>query len=247
MRSRADFEKPCACTVSFLVSSPPPRILTGTPLRVARRAPCSASRSTAAPSSKRFSRSERLTAWVCVRNGSNGIDIFLFGPRSLRIRMWIGFWPPSKRARLLAPEREPAPLRPVAAPAVAAGGGAVALLAAAGGLAGAGALAAAHALARPARARSGLEIVKADLLGHDFSSTATRWRTAWTIPRSCGESSRSTDLPMPRRPSDRSVSRCGWLAPLDDLTWVMRRLTRAPPPHPRDVRRQANSQGTRRQ
>ena len=23
--------------------------------------------------------------------GSNGIDIFLFGPRSFRIRMWIGF------------------------------------------------------------------------------------------------------------------------------------------------------------
>ena len=44
---------------------------------------------------------------VCVRNGSNGIDIFLFGPRSLRIRMWIGFWPPSKRARCLAPAREP--------------------------------------------------------------------------------------------------------------------------------------------
>ena len=50
---------------------------------------------------------ERLTGCVCVRNGSNGIDFFMFGPRSLRIRMWIGFWPPSKRARSLAPEREP--------------------------------------------------------------------------------------------------------------------------------------------
>jgi hypothetical protein len=48
-----------------------------------------------------------LTGCVCVRNGSNGIDIFLFGPRSLRMRMWIGFWPPSKRARRLEPEREP--------------------------------------------------------------------------------------------------------------------------------------------
>ena len=27
--------------------------------------------------------------------GSKGIDIFLCGPRTLRIRMWIGFWPPS--------------------------------------------------------------------------------------------------------------------------------------------------------
>ena len=61
----------------------------------------------AAPSSKRASRSSRFTCGVCVRNISNGIDIFLFGPRSLRIRMWIGFWPPSKRARSLAPAREP--------------------------------------------------------------------------------------------------------------------------------------------
>ena len=60
-----------------------------------------------AQSEKRASRSSRFTCCVCVRNGSNGIDIFLFGPRSLRIRMWIGFWPPSKRARSLAPAREP--------------------------------------------------------------------------------------------------------------------------------------------
>ena len=52
------------------------------------------------------SRSARLTGWVCVRNISNGIDIFLFGPRSLRMRMWIGVWPPSKRSRSLAPERD---------------------------------------------------------------------------------------------------------------------------------------------
>src|SRR5687768_18479513 len=45
-------------------------------------------------SSKRASRSSRLTACVWVRKGSKGIDIFLLGPRSLRIRMWIGFWPP---------------------------------------------------------------------------------------------------------------------------------------------------------
>ena len=47
---------------------------------------------------------------MCVRNGSNGIDIFLCGPRSLRIRMWIGFWPPSKRA--LAAWRPSASPRP---------------------------------------------------------------------------------------------------------------------------------------
>ena len=82
-------------------------LFTGTFLRVPRPAAFSASRSTAAPSSNLRSRSARLTGWVCVRNGSNGIDIFLFGPRSLRIRMWSGFWPPSKRARSLAPAREP--------------------------------------------------------------------------------------------------------------------------------------------
>ena len=56
-----------------------------------RPAALSAAGSTVAPFSKRCSRSARLTGWVCVRSISNGIDIFLFGPRSLRIRMWIGF------------------------------------------------------------------------------------------------------------------------------------------------------------
>ena len=45
---------------------------------------------TSAPLSKRASRSRRFTGWVCVRNFSNGIDFFMCGPRSLRIRMWIG-------------------------------------------------------------------------------------------------------------------------------------------------------------
>ena len=67
---------------------------------------------TSAPESKRASRSRRFTGWVLVRNFSNGIDFFIVGPRSLRMRMWIGFWPPSKRTRFLAPEREPAPLWP---------------------------------------------------------------------------------------------------------------------------------------
>src|SRR5262245_43962528 len=60
---------------------------------------------------------------------------------------------------------------------------AVALLAAAGGLAVARALAAADALARPARAGGRLEVVEADQLfvRHHFSSTVTRWRTAWTM------------------------------------------------------------------
>src|SRR5215207_7988491 len=95
----------------------------------------------------------------------------------------------------------------------------VALVAAAGGLAVAGAGAAADALAVLARARRGLEVVEPD--GHDFSSTVTRWRTAWTIPRSCGDSGFSTVWPIRRRPSERSVSRCFAFAPLAERTWRM--------------------------
>jgi hypothetical protein len=47
-----------------------------------------------------------------VRNFSKGIDFFMCGPRSLRIRMWMGVCPPSKFTFRLAPEREPAPLWP---------------------------------------------------------------------------------------------------------------------------------------
>ena len=50
---------------------------------------------TSSPAENRASRSATFTGWVWVRNGSKGIDIFLCGPRSLRVRMWIGFWPPS--------------------------------------------------------------------------------------------------------------------------------------------------------
>src|SRR5215203_5518840 len=112
MRSRAVAEKAWAWTVRFLVSSPWARILTGTSRFLASPAARRASGVTSAPASKRFSRSRRLTGWVWVRKGSKGIDIFFVGPRSLRIRMWIGFWPPSKRARDLAPERDPAPFCP---------------------------------------------------------------------------------------------------------------------------------------
>jgi len=41
------------------------------------------------------SRSATLMGWVCVRKFSKGIDFFMCGPRSLRMRMWTGFWPPS--------------------------------------------------------------------------------------------------------------------------------------------------------
>src|SRR3954469_14380613 len=34
------------------------------------------------------------------------------GPRSLRIRMWIGFWPPSCPTFFFDPAREPAPFWP---------------------------------------------------------------------------------------------------------------------------------------
>src|SRR5437764_12939033 len=82
------------------------------PFRLASPVAVIASSVTSWPDSKRASRSSRLTTWVWVRNCSNGIDFFMCGPRSLRIRMWIGFWPPSNRARRLAPEREPQPFWP---------------------------------------------------------------------------------------------------------------------------------------
>src|SRR6185436_17864994 len=110
--SRAVFEKPWACTVSAFDSSPWPRILTGTSRRVARFFSRRESGVTSDPASKRVSRSRRLTGWVCVRNFSNGIDFFMCGPRSLRIRMWMGVCPPSKFTFWRAPEREPAPLWP---------------------------------------------------------------------------------------------------------------------------------------
>src|SRR3954454_21309408 len=92
--------------------SPCPRILTGTSRRVARFLSRRESGVTSDPLSKRASRSRRLTGWVCVRNFSNGIDFFMCGPRSLRIRMWMGVCPPSKFTRCFAPERAPAPLWP---------------------------------------------------------------------------------------------------------------------------------------
>ena len=67
---------------------------------------------TSVPASKRLCSAAMLTGWVCVRKGSNGIDFFMCGPRSFRMRMWIGICPPSKRARRLEPERAPAPFWP---------------------------------------------------------------------------------------------------------------------------------------
>src|SRR3954467_9305697 len=112
MGSRAAPLKAWACTVSFLEIVPLARILTGTSLRLPRPLAFSASSVTSSPASKRRSRSWRLTACVCVRNGSKGIDFFMCGPRSLRIRMWMGICPPSKLCRVFEPEREPAPFWP---------------------------------------------------------------------------------------------------------------------------------------
>src|SRR3954449_10130363 len=112
MASRAEALKAWACTVSFFESVPLARTLTGTSLRLPRPLAFSASSVTSSPASKRRSRSWRLTACVCVRNGSKGIDFFMCGPRSLRIRMWMGICPPSKLCRVLSPGRPAAPCWP---------------------------------------------------------------------------------------------------------------------------------------
>src|SRR4029077_16230171 len=86
--------KACACTSSFFEISPRARILTGGE-RFARPPSFSVSGFTSAPASKRSSRSATLTGCVAVRKFSNGIDVFLCGPRSFRIRMWSGLCLPS--------------------------------------------------------------------------------------------------------------------------------------------------------
>src|SRR3954451_6657791 len=110
--SRAAALNLCAWTVSGFVISPLASTFTGMPFFVHSPCECSVSSVTESPDSKRASRSAMFTGWVCVRNGSNGIDFFMCGPRSLRIRMWIGIWPPSKFERDLEPVREPAPFWP---------------------------------------------------------------------------------------------------------------------------------------
>src|SRR5271166_4740740 len=112
MRSRAPALNACACTVSGLVRSPLASTFTGTSLRVPRPLAFIISRVTSVPASKRLSSAEMLTGWVWVRKGSKGIDFFMCGPRSFRMRMWIGICPPSKRALRLEPDRAPAPFWP---------------------------------------------------------------------------------------------------------------------------------------
>src|SRR3954452_359679 len=112
MAERAAALNLCAWTVSGLESSPFASTFTGMSFFVHSPCECSASSVTASPDSKRASRSAMLNTCVCVRKGSNGIDFFICGPRSLRMRMWIGIWPPSKFERDFEPDREPAPFWP---------------------------------------------------------------------------------------------------------------------------------------
>src|SRR5882724_1520884 len=88
------FEKACAVTVSFLVSSPSPRILIRCGWPRTRRTPRSAFSSTFAPTGKRSS-SPTLRAVVSVGKG-------LRKPRFGR-RRCIGVWPPWKCSLLMLP------------------------------------------------------------------------------------------------------------------------------------------------
>src|SRR3954451_12987023 len=123
----------------------------------------------------------------------------------------------------------------VAGLALGAGARARALMAAARGLA-ARALAAADPLAGLFRARLRLQVVEADLLGalalgggHQ-SLTSTGCETPRSWPCSCGESSRSTDLPIRPSPSARRVAFCFGSVPLVDFTWeILTALTRRSP------------------
>src|SRR5215472_2265753 len=52
------------------------------------------------------------------------------------------------------------------------------------------------------------------------SSTVTRWRTAWIMPRNSGRSSLTTTSPIRFSPSERSEARCWAVPPIRDLVWV---------------------------
>jgi hypothetical protein len=85
--------KACARTSSFFEMSPRARILTGS-CRFASPFP-SATQGYLGACVEALPRGRQVDGWVLVRKFSNGIDFFMCGPRSFRIRMWIGFWPPS--------------------------------------------------------------------------------------------------------------------------------------------------------
>src|SRR6266536_672784 len=84
--SRALFEKACAETVSFFLSSPLPRIFTSVFVFLITPASTSASRVTSVPSSKRSS-CETLTGMFEVLNGPIGIASFDVEPRCFGMRM----------------------------------------------------------------------------------------------------------------------------------------------------------------
>ena len=119
------------------------------------RRPCSAATSTAAPDSKRASRSSRFTR-LRVR------PEHLERHRHLLVRT----------AQLAHPHVDRVLAALEAGAVLRAGAGALALVAAAGGLAVAGAVPAADALAVLARPGSGLEGVQADRLGGELRSSA---------------------------------------------------------------------------
>src|SRR5215471_1705552 len=53
------------------------------------------------------------------------------------------------------------------------------------------------------------------------SSTVTRWRTAWIMPRDSGRSALMTTSPIRFSPSERSEARCWAVPPIRDLVWVI--------------------------
>src|SRR5258706_5290023 len=66
----------------------------------------------------------------------------------------------------------------------------------------------------PGAARLGLRHV------YCISSTTTRWRTTWIMPRISGRSALTTLSPILCSPSERSESRCALVPPIFDLVWV---------------------------
>ena len=200
IRSRAVLENLWAWTVSFLVSSPRPRILTGTSLRV--------------PGRRRLQRVE-VDRRAVVEAALEVVQVDRLGVRPERLERHRHLL--VRAAQLAHPHVDRVLAALEARALLGARARAVALLAAPGrSCRGRSRRRGRRACAACREPAGGLEVVEADasvlgllVVSHLLLLHCRRDDgRAWTIPRSCGESSRSTDLPMPRRPSERSVSRC---------------------------------------
>ena len=182
MRSRAVALKPCAWTVSALVSSPRARILTGMPLRVAR--PALAQR---VGRDLRARVEARLEVGQVDRLGvrAEGLE----GHRLLHVRAAQLAHPHVDRVLAALEARAPSWRRSASRSPSGRGRRSCRCPSPRRGRR----ACAAGGCRAPGRASAGRSTARGSAVGRPFagglttrSCTSTRWRTAWTMPRSCG-------------------------------------------------------------